>query len=359
MSCPDTEANLSVHRKGGGHHGGTGYPMSRLVALVACGTRTLLAAKFGPTARGETRYAAELTEAMSEKMIVLGDRNFAAANLITAIADTGADVLIRDKNQRKLPVRVRYVDGSYLSRIGSVEVRVIKASINITTADGQRSQHYQLITTILDPHTPAAEIVRLYHDRWEIETAYCELKQTILGGRVLRSRTPDGLEQEIYALLITYQSLRTAICDATLHNPEIDPDRGSFTVALGAARDQLIKAAAVIAETTIDLVGVIGQHVLNNLLPKRRSRTGFRIPGLVVYQGLSASAQEHQCGRNRLHRSLACGRGCRGRQGSRRNRTPGIASVSEVPFILGHVLRVVRFQRCLLRIADLGAAVPV
>ncbi|MGH3828910.1 MAG: transposase [Pseudonocardiaceae bacterium] len=56
---------------------------------------------------------------------------------------------------------------------------------------------------ILDPDCPAAEIVRLYHDRWEIEPAFLELKQTILGGRVLRARTPTGVEQEIYALLLT------------------------------------------------------------------------------------------------------------------------------------------------------------
>ena len=54
----------------------------------------------------------------------------------------------------------------------------------------------------------------LYHERWEIETAYFELKSTILGGRVLRARTPGGIDQEIYALLVTYQVLRTAIADA-------------------------------------------------------------------------------------------------------------------------------------------------
>ncbi|RYF55213.1 MAG: hypothetical protein EOO27_21645 [Comamonadaceae bacterium] len=94
------------------------------------------------------------------------------------------------------------------------------------------------------------EIVRLYNDRSEIETAFLELKSTILGGRVLRARTPRGVEQEIYAMLVTYQSLRVAVTDATLGYPDVDPDRASFTIALNAARGQLIHAAGVI-ETTV------------------------------------------------------------------------------------------------------------
>jgi hypothetical protein len=277
MCCPDTPANLAVYCKGGGHHGGTGYPMIRLLALVACGTRTIIDAVFGTTSRGETGYAADLVRAMGVKMIVLGDRNFAAAELIGKIAGSGADLLIRVKNGRRLPVCRCYADGSWLSQIGSVQVRVIRAQITITTPEGRRSEEYQLVTTVTDPDCRADEIVRLYHRRWEIETAYCEIKQTILGGRVLRARTPAGLEQEIYALLVAYQALRIAIADATLATPDVDPDRGSFTVALNAARDQLIKAAAVIAETAVDLVGVIGRQVLGNLLPDRRCRTAPRV----------------------------------------------------------------------------------
>ena len=95
----------------------------------------------------------------------------------------------------------------------------------------------------------------------QIETAYLEIKSTILGGRVLRARTPAGIDQEIYALLVTYQLLRTAMADATVTQPGADPDRASFTIAWQAARDQLIQATGVIAATTIDLTGTIGRHV--------------------------------------------------------------------------------------------------
>jgi hypothetical protein len=277
MCCPDTEANLRVFRRGGGSHGGTGYPMVRLLALVACGTRTIIDVTFGSTSVGETTYARDLLGALHRGMIVLADRNFGAQGLIAAVADTGADLLIRVKTGRNLPICRRLRDGSYLSRMGPVEVRVIDCEITIATTAGRRSQVYRLVTTILDPDCPATEIVALYHDRWEIETAFLELKSTILGGRVLRARTPTGIDQEIYALLVTYQALRVAITDATIGRPDVDPDRGSFTIALNTARDQLIKAAGVIADTVIDLVGVIGRHVLDNLMPNRRRRTNPRV----------------------------------------------------------------------------------
>lgn len=86
-----------------------------------------------------------------------------------------------------------------------------------------------------------------------------------------------GVDQEIHALLIVYQVLRTAMADATDSQPGLDPDRVSFTTALTTARDQLVHAAGVIADTVIDLVGVIGERVLANLLPDRRIRTKARM----------------------------------------------------------------------------------
>jgi hypothetical protein len=299
LCCPDTEANLAVYRRGGGHHGGTGYPMVRLLALVACGTRTVIDVTFGTDRVGETSYAQDLLGGLRRGMIVLADRNFAVATWIVAVADTGADVLVRVKTSRVLPVCARLRDGSYVSRLGPVEVRVITAHVTITTSTGHRSELYRLITTILDPDCPATEIISLYRQRWEIETAFLELKSTTLGGRVLRARTPTGLDQEIYALLATYQALRIAISDATLARPDLDPDRGSFTVALQAARDQLILAAGVIAESVVDLVGVIGSHVLAHLMPPRRLRTNPRVVKRAISKYVASSAKQRHRGPSR------------------------------------------------------------
>ena len=278
LTVPDSPRMPARFTKQRGNHGGTGYPQVRLVALLACGTRTVIDAVFGPTTTGETGYVPRLLPSLKAGMILPADRMFGAKDLIGDIAGTGADVCVRLKNGRKMPVLARYTDGSYLSMLGALPVRVIECGITITTTAGRRTGTYRLATTLTDHHHyPAGELIRLYHERWEIETAYLEIKSSILGGRVLRARTPAGIEQEIYSLLVVYHLLRTAMADATGTRPGTDPDRASFTIAYQTARDQLIQAANVIADTTIDLLGTIGRHVLADLMPARRLRVCPRI----------------------------------------------------------------------------------
>lgn len=274
----DSPANTSRYTKHRCAGGSSGYPQLRLSVLLACGTRSVIDAVFDPVSTGELDQARTLSRSLQPGMLLLADRNYAAADLLATLAATGAALLIRTKANRRLPMIRRLPDGSWLSMIGTVPIRVIEARISITTTTGTRTGDYRLITTLLDPHTyPAAELVTLYHQRWEIETAYLELKSSILAGRVLRARTPDGIDQEIHALLTVYQLLRTAMVDATDSRPGLDPDRASLTTALNTARDQLVQAAGVIADTAIDLVGIIGAQVLSHLLPERRTRTKTRM----------------------------------------------------------------------------------
>ena len=278
VPVPDSPANLERYPKHSSRHTQAGYPALRLVTLVCCGARTLLDAVCGPTSSGETTYARDLVPSAGPGELVLADRNFATQALIEAINATGAQLLIRTKNSRVLPVLHRLDEGSYLSRLGPVRVRVIDCEITVATDQGHSRTGYRLVTTLLDARRyPAAGLVELYHQRWEIETAYLQLKSTLLGGRVLRSRKPEGLIQELYALLVTYQALRLAMADATGARSGLDPDRAGFTVALNAARDELVKAAGVIAGTVVDLVGTIGRQVLAQLLPDRRVRTRARV----------------------------------------------------------------------------------
>jgi hypothetical protein len=278
LSVADAAAVGARYPKQRGNHGGSGYPTLRLSALLTCGTRSVIDAVFDPITVGELDQARRLAHNLRAGTLLLADRNYAAADLINVLAATGADLLIRCKTGRRLPPLTRYRDGSWLSTIGTTRVRVIDAQIAVTTTAGTHTGGYRLITTLLDPRThPAGELVRLYHQRWEIETAFLELKSSILGGRVLRARTPDGIDQELYALLVIYQTLRTAMVDATDTQPGTDPDRASFTTALHTARNQIIQAAGVIADTVIDLAGAIGRAVLAHLLPDRRVRVKTRM----------------------------------------------------------------------------------
>ncbi|WP_329104950.1 IS4 family transposase [Micromonospora sp. NBC_01699] len=300
MFVPDSTANLAVYPRQAGTHGGSGYPMVRLVAVVACGTRTLIDAVFTPLTTGELACAGRLLGCLHPGMLLLADRGFAARTMIEQFAGTGVDLLVRDKDDRRLPVIRRHHDGSWLSVIGAMTVRVVDAEILVHLDGKHHVGRYRLITTLTDHHRfPALDLVTLYHQRWEIETTYLELKSTLLGGRVLRARTPNGVSQEVHALLTVYQTVRLAMADATANQPT-SPDQASFTVAVHAARDQIILATGVIADTTIDLVGVIGRAVLTHLLPKRRARTSPR----VVKRAISKHRAKGTIDRTNYHHTI-------------------------------------------------------
>jgi hypothetical protein len=257
--------------------GVTGYPMVELMTLVETGTRALLGAVFGPPAVGETDYARTLLTLLDKNKLVLADRGFDSGDFLAELAATGAKFLVRVRANRRPPVVARLDDGSFLSRIGTMIVRIIIAEITVTCADGTRySASYRLATTLLNPRRyPAAALIGLYHERWEHEIAYLALRHTLLEGRVLRSSDPVGLEQEMWALLTLYQALRRAMVTAIETVPGADPDRASFTTALATAQDLLVNATNVISDD-VDLVGDIGRAVLADLLPPRRPRTSVR-----------------------------------------------------------------------------------
>jgi hypothetical protein len=250
--------------------------MLELMTLVETGTRALLGAVFGPTAEGETSYARRLLHLLTPDMLVLWDKGFDGNNdFLAAVTDTGAQVLGRLRSNRLTPIHLRLADGSYLSVIGTVNVRIIDARITVRCADGTVfTGFYRLVTTLTDARRhPAAALVDLYHQRWEHESAYYALRHTIMAGRVLRSGDPVGLQQEMWSLLTLYQVLRTVMVDAAETRPGTDPDRVGFTIAFQTARDQVIQAAGV---TSADRIGVIGRRVLAALLPPRRPRVSTR-----------------------------------------------------------------------------------
>jgi len=282
IKVPDSSRNGSWLGKVWYRCAWAGYPTLMLMALVETGTRGLLGAVTGPTSTGEINYARRLLDRLNAGMLVLADRGFDGNDFLAQVAATGAQLLIRAKASRRPPVLAVLPDGSFLSRIGGLNVRVIDADVTVTTADGTRIDNsYRLLTTLLDHRAhPAATLIGLYHERWEIESAFYALRHTLMAGRVLRSRDPVGLEQELWALLVLYQLLRTAMVAATDSVPGTDPDRASFTIAMEAARDQLITAEAIMPTTTpdgrIDLVGTIGRRILADLLPPRRPRLSAR-----------------------------------------------------------------------------------
>src|SRR5580704_188494 len=193
VKVPDSDRNRCWLGKLRNRLGVAGYPAMRIVALAETGTRGLLGAVIGGIGeRAEVPLARKLVTLLGEGMLLLAGRAYDAADLLTAIAATGAHFLVRGSASRKPGVGQILRDGSYLSRVDGLQVRIIEADLDVHGADGTRiGDSYRLITTLLDwRRYPAGELIRLYHERWEIEVAYLALRHTLLGGYVLRSRDP-------------------------------------------------------------------------------------------------------------------------------------------------------------------------
>ena len=277
LAVADSAGNRAVLGKHRASHGTAGYPLTRVVALVECGTRAMIGAVFGPTSVGENAYAVTLLgDALGAGMLLLADRGFDAKKIIDTVVGAHADLLLRIKSTRRTtPVRRPFPDGSYLAAISGHVLRIIEAEVTLTAADGtSRTEVWRLATTVTHWRTaPALQIIECYHRRWEVETAFLGLKCTILRGRVLRSQSPALLDQEIWALLCVYQLITTSITLA-LAGTDTPREAGSFAEAV-AARDQIIRAHGVLA-TGADILKVIGERVRHRLVDKRATRVGPR-----------------------------------------------------------------------------------
>ncbi len=287
LDVPDTPDNDAVFGRPGASRGTSAFPQARLVAFAECGTHAMTGAAIGPYSDSELTLTRQLLEHLGPGMLCLADRGFAGHPLLAAAAATGADLLWRAKSNAVLPVLERFDDGSFRSEIVAttdkrtrkqvLSVRVVEYTLEDPGRPG-RAERYRLVTTILDPQAaPAEELAALYAQRWEIETALGELKTHQRGPKVvLRSKTADGVLQEIYGHLCTHYAIRALMSQAA-DNHDIDPDRISFTRSLRAARRSTRQG---LGTTTTNLAAVLGDtltEILHELLPVRRLRSAARV----------------------------------------------------------------------------------
>jgi hypothetical protein len=258
LDLADTAENQARFGRPGSARGEgrSAFPQVRLVGLGECGTHAVFAAAFGPYATGERTLAAEVVPKLERDMLLLADRGFLGYELWAAAAATGAQLLWRASATFSLPALELLPDGSYLSRLvpgrgtgpgkagaEPVVVRVIEYVID----DGRapHDERYRLVTTLTGPDTaPAAELAGLYSQRWEFENTLDEIKTHQRGAKVvLRSRSPDGVEQEVWGFLLVHWAIRELMHTAAL-DAGADPDQISFTRALRLARRTVTEQAA-------------------------------------------------------------------------------------------------------------------
>ena len=227
-----------------------------MVGLGECGTRAVIAARIGPLAVGERELTEQLLQRFEPGMLVMADRGFYSLALWVKAAETGADLLWRVSETVDLPVLEVFPDGSYRSvladviarqryrrhvrsgradaRLEGLAVRVVDYRVDGPAGNGDL---YRLITTVLDPgEAPALELAAAYHQRWEFEVALAEIETYQRGpARPLRSKSPEMVRQEIWALLTTHYAIRNLMHQAA-SGAGLDPDRMSFVRSLRVVR---------------------------------------------------------------------------------------------------------------------------
>src|ERR1700722_14813094 len=214
LDVADETGNNEAFGRPGASRGESAYPKIRFVSLVENGTHVLFGSRMADYATSEIALAKTVLPSLSKGMLCLADRSFFGFQMWKQAAATGADLLWRVKKNILLPCEKRLPDGSYLSRIyasdkdrrratDGVIVRVIEYRLE---GVGGAEPLYRLVATLLDHEmAPATELAAHYHERWEIETAFDELKTHLRGARaVLRSKTPDLVRQEFYGLLMAH-----------------------------------------------------------------------------------------------------------------------------------------------------------
>jgi hypothetical protein len=241
MDTADEQRNLASFGRHPTSKGQSGFPQIRFVSLVENGTHVLFGTRMGGATKvGEIELAKQvLSESvLTEGTLILADRYFYGFELWNQARANGADLLWRVKKNMVLPRETQLPDGSYLSRI-------------YPSQEDQRRKINGVIVrvieyTILDYEAaPAMELAAVYHERWEIETSFDELKTHLRGARiVLRSKTPDLVRQEFYGLLLAHFAIRSLMHEAALEADE-DPDRISFIHSVRVVRRQIVRFTTI------------------------------------------------------------------------------------------------------------------
>ncbi len=251
LDVADTVANDEFFGRPGTAKGErSAFPQVRLVALAECGTHAIFEAELGTHAESEMALSKILVDRLEPGMVLLADRGYCSFDLWQQASATGADLLWRAKNNTK-PRRIETLaDGSWLAELRRNNAKldtehVVVRVVDYDVDDGRNvvAGPFRLFTTLVDPtEVSATELAAAYAQRWEIESAFDELKTHQRGARtVLRSKSPELVQQEIWGHLCCHYAIRTLMF-AAAHEADVDPDRVSFVAAPRISRRSLSSA---------------------------------------------------------------------------------------------------------------------
>jgi hypothetical protein len=296
MTVPDTDANVKAFGRSSGGRGEAAFPQVRKLSMIEVGTHAevaFVAKGFrSEGGRDEQSLMPALLKHLRQGMLLMWDSGLYSFELWRQAVDTGGQLLVRLSSVMHLPVHQQLSDGSYLSKVYpstywqekdryGISVRVICYTHDDPRRVNCQVEH-RLLTTLLDPiKYPAVELICLYHERWEIELVYDEQKTHQHPKRAekpthLRSETPAGVIQELYALSLGHYMTRALMVQAA-EREDLDPDRLSFLNCLRVLRDRMVEYACKPAGEREDFYEAILEEMSKERTDPRRNRINPRV----------------------------------------------------------------------------------
>jgi hypothetical protein len=286
VDIPDMPANDRVFGRPTGSRSDGAFPQARVAALCEAGTHVMYRWLIKPMRIDERPMANVLLRFVGPDMLLLWDRSFLSYDRVKRVIDRGAQLLARVKSNLILRPIQHLNDGSYLAKLyrdehdrkadrDGILVRIVDYTLDDPNVSGSGEAH-RLLTTLLDPVLdPATKLIELYHVRWEEELAIDEIKTHQMERPVLRSQTPAGVVQELYALILGHFAVRVLMFEGAIE-AQTSPLRISFTGTLKILRCRIPEFPRRISAQRRWRVNLI-REVAEEILPERRSRINPRV----------------------------------------------------------------------------------
>lgn len=285
VRVPDSEENRAHF---GGHttnYGESGYPLLRMVVLMALRSHLLAAVEFGPNLVSEQAYAKELREQIPDNSLTIVDRNFSNG---PSLIQLGNEALNRHWLTRAKDATNRVVLKQLSPRDQLVEMTISpKARAKEPSLPEKwtaRAIHYQykgfepkvLLTSLLDIEKyPAEELIALYHERWELELGFDEIKTEMLDREeTIRSRTVEGVNQELWGIFIAYNLVRLEMVQIAKQE-KVEPVRISFVMSLRMIQDEMLWLAVTSPGAIPKRLKELRRKLSRFVLPPRRSERSY------------------------------------------------------------------------------------
>jgi Insertion element 4 transposase N-terminal/Transposase DDE domain len=310
LDAPDTPANAARFGRSSGGRGEGAFPQVRKVSLVELGTHVETAMAFGGWQDSEQKLVEQLWDHIPADALLLEDRGFFSYAHWKTLDARGVKLLIRMKSNLILRPIEHLPDKSFLAKIypsshhrdqdrDGIIIRVIEYTLD----DPQRIGHdetHRLATNLFDTEKfPALELVCNYHERWEEELVFDEQKTHLDPRRPgkaahFRSQTPEGVEQELYALSLGHFVVRALMLEAAKEN-HLDVDRLSFTGCFRILQARLPECDSSTPITLEQWYRLLLMEMAKERIEPRRNRVNPR----VVKRKMSKFNKKRQEHRNR------------------------------------------------------------